>query len=88
MHSVVRGYSELPVKDSNLTAQWARNSAATESNQNDAASSSHVWLTDAKLSERARKLAAVYTSQGLNFPESARTLVAENLDIHNEDDSK
>ena len=39
---------------SNLTAQCAGKPAARDSNENDAASSSQVWLTDAKLSERAR----------------------------------
>ena len=39
---------------SNLTAQCAGKLASGGTNQNDAASSSQVWLTDAKLSERAR----------------------------------
>ena len=73
---------------SNLIAQSAGKPAAGCSNQNDAASSSQVWLTDAKLSERARKLAAKDTSQRQSFPESARKLAAENLDINDEDDSK
>ena len=38
------------------------------------------------LCERARKLAAV--DQDQNFPELARKLAAENLDINDEDDSK
>ena len=38
-----------------------------------------MWLTDAKLSERARQLAAADTSQDQIF---------ENLDINDEDDSK
>ena len=57
-------------------------------NQNDATSSSQVWLTDAKLNESARKLAAADTSHGQSFPESASELAAENLDINDEDDSK
>ena len=52
---------------SNLIAHSAGKPAAGGSNQNDAASNSQVWLTDAKLSERARKLAAVDTSQGQIF---------------------
>ena len=43
---------------SNLIAQCAGKPVAGDSNQNDAASRSQVWLTDAKSSERARKLAA------------------------------
>ena len=52
---------------SNLIAQCAGKPAASGSNQNDAASSSQVWLTDAKMNERARKLVAVDTSQGQSF---------------------
>ena len=48
---------------SNLTAQSAGKLAAGGSNPNDVASSSQVWQTDAKLSERARKLAAVDTRE-------------------------
>ena len=44
------------------------------SGQNDATSSSQVWLTDAKLSERA--LAAADTSQSQSFQERARRLAA------------
>ena len=62
--------------------------AAGGSNQNDAASSSQVWLTDAKMNERARKLAAAGTNQDQSFQERARKLVAENSDINDEDDSK
>ena len=46
-----------------------------------------MWLTDAKLSERARNLAAKDTSQGQRVPESAKNLAAENFDI-DDDDSK
>ena len=63
------------------TSRWS-------SSQNDAASSSQVWLTDAKLRERARKLAAVDTSRGQRFPESARKLAAQNLDIIDEASTK
>ena len=52
---------------SNLITQCAGKPAAGGSNQNDAVSNSQVWLTDAKLSERARKLAAEDTSQGQIF---------------------
>ena len=45
-------------QDSNLTAQCAGEPCAGGSNQNDSASSSQVWLTDARLRERARKLAS------------------------------
>ena len=51
------------------------------SNQNDAASSSHVRLSDAKTNDIARKLAAVDTNQVQSFPERARKLVTENFDI-------
>ena len=51
--------------------------AAEDSNRNDAASSSQVWQTDAKMNAIARRLAAVDTSQDQNFPESARQLAAE-----------
>ena len=73
---------------SNLIAQRAGKSAAGRSNQNDAASSSQVWLTDAKMSERARKLAAVDTNRDQSFPERSRKLAVENSDINDEDDSK
>ena len=91
MHPVARGYSEHPApsqQGSNLKAQRAGKPAAGGSNQNDAASISHKWLTDAKLSERARKLAAVDTNQDQIFQESARKLAAENSGINDEDDSK
>ena len=71
---------------SNLIAQSARKPAAGGSSQNDAASSSQVWLTDAKMNERARKLAAAGTNRDPSFQECARKLPAENSDI--EDDSK
>ena len=70
---------------SNLIAQSAGKPAAGASNHNDAASSSQVWLTDAKLSERARKLASVDTNQDQSFPERARKLAAEDFDINAED---
>ena len=73
---------------SNLRAQCAGKSAAGGSNQNDEASSSQVWLTDAKLSGRARKLGAADTNQDQSFQERARQLTAENFDINDEDDSK
>ena len=73
---------------SNLAAPGAGKPAAGVSSiQNDAASSSQVWLTDAKMSELARKLAAADTNQNQSFQERARTLAAENLDINDEDDS-
>ena len=58
------------------------------SNQNDAALSSQVWLTDAKMNERARKLVVAGTKQELSFQECARKLATENSDINDEDDSK
>ena len=73
---------------SNLIAQCAGKPPVEGSNQNDAASSSQVWLTDAKFSERARKLAAVDTKQDQNFPDRARKLAAEYSDIKDEDASK
>ena len=71
---------------SNLIAQCAGKPAAAGSNQHDAASSSQVWLTDGKMSERARNLAAD-TNQDQSFQERARKLAAENFDINDEDDS-
>ena len=47
-----------------------------------------VWPTDAKLSERATKLAAAGTNQYQSFQGRARKLAAENSDINDEDDSK
>ena len=73
---------------SNLIAQCAGKPAAGGSNQNDAASSSQVLLTDAKMSERARKLAAVDTNEDQSFQEHATKLAAENFDINDEDESK
>ena len=73
---------------SNLIAQCAGKSAAGGSNQNDAASSSQVWLTDAKMSERARKLAAVGANQDQCYQERTRKLATENFDVNDEDDSK
>ena len=80
---------KAPSQDcSNLIAQCAGKPAAWNSNENDAASSSQVWLTDAMMSERARKLAAADTNLDQSFQERARKLAAENLDINDEDDSK
>ena len=73
---------------SNLIAQCDGKPAAGGFNSKCAALSSQMWLTDAKLSERARKLVAVDTNQDQSFPESARTLAAENLDINDEGESK
>ena len=73
---------------SNLSPQSAGKPAAGGSKQNDAASSSQVYLTDAKMNERARKLAAAGTHQDLSFQERARKLVGENSHINDEDDSK
>ena len=73
---------------SNLTPQSAGKPAAGGSKQNDAASSSQVYLTDAKMNERARKLAAAGTHQDMSFQERARKLVGENSHINDEDDSK
>ena len=73
---------------SNLTAQCAWKPAAGGSNQNDATSGSQMWLTNAKMSERARKLAAVDTNLDQSFQERARKLATENFDINDEDDSK
>ena len=52
---------------SNHTAQCTGKPAAGGSNQNDVASSSQVWLTDAKMSERARKPAAGRNEPGSEF---------------------
>ena len=40
------------------------------------------------MSERARKLVVVDTNPDQNFPDRARKLAAENVDINDEDDSK
>ena len=65
-------------RGSNLKAQCAAKLAAGGvQNQHDAASSSRVWRTDAKLSERAMILAAIDTSQGQCVPESARKVAAD-----------
>ena len=69
---------------SNLMAKGA----AGGPNQNDAASSSQVWLSDAKTNDGARKLAAVDTNQDLSFQECVRKLAAENSEIIVDDDSK
>ena len=82
---ILRGPSQ---QESNLRAQCAGKPADGVSNQNDAASSTKVWVTDAKFSESARKLAAADTNQDQSFQERARKLAAENLDINDEDDSK
>ena len=78
-------FSKLPRSD---VEQGTGNLPLEGSNQNDAASSSQVWLTDAKMSERARKLAAAGPNQDQSFPERARKIAAENSDIDGEDDSK
>ena len=62
---------------SNLMAHCAGKPAAGSSNQNDAASSFQVWLSDAKTNDSPRKVAAADMSQGLSFPESARKIAAE-----------
>ena len=72
-------------QDSNLLAESAGKPAAGGSNQNDAASSSQVWLTIAKMNERARKLAAPGTNQDPSCEERARKVAAENSDINDED---
>ena len=84
--------SNLPVtlrapsqQGSNLIAN-AGKLAAGGSNQNDAASSSQVWLSDAQTNDSARKLAAAGTNQDLSFQECARKLAAENSEIIVDDD--
>ena len=72
---------------SNLIA-GAGKPAAEGSNQNDAASSSQVWPSDAKANDSARKLAAVDTNRDLSFQECARKLAAENFEIIVGDDSE
>ena len=52
---------------SNLKAKGAGKRAAGGANQNDAASSSQVWLSDAKTNDNARKLAAARANQDLSF---------------------
>ena len=73
---------------SNLIAQSAGKLAAGGSNQNDAASSSQLWLTDQCKDESARNLAAAGSIQDPSFQECARMLAAGNSDINDEDDSK
>ena len=67
---------------SKLMAQSAGKPVTGGSNQNEAASSSQVWLTDAKLSERPRKIDAARTNQDQSFRERARKLAAGNSDRH------
>ena len=62
-----------------------RRLAAEGSNQNDVASSSQVWQSDAKTNDSQRRLAATGTNQNLDFQDSARRLAAENSDIIDED---
>ena len=62
------------------TSRWG-------SNQNDAVSSSQVWLTDAKTNDSPRKLAAAGTNHDLSVQACARKLAAENSEII-DDDSK
>ena len=57
---------------SNLKAQCAGNPIAGGSKQNDAASSSQVWLTDAKLSERARKPRCCRREPGSEFSKTCK----------------
>ena len=59
--------------------------AAEDSNQNDAASSSQVWQSDAETNESARRLAAAGTNQNLDFHASVRRLAAEKSDIIDDD---
>ena len=75
-------------QSSNLIVQCAGKPVAGGPDQNDAASSSQVWLTDSEVSESARKFAAARTNQDLSFPESARKLAGENSDINDKNDSK
>ena len=56
--------------------------------RNDAASSSQVWLKDAKMRERARKVAAADKNQDQGFHERARKRATENSDINDEDDEQ
>ena len=60
-------FSAFSQQGSNVTAKGAGKPAAGSSNQNYAASSSQVWLTDAKMNGRARKLAAAGANRGLSF---------------------
>ena len=73
---------------SNLIAKSAGKPAAGGSNQNDAASSSQVWLPIAKTDDSARKLLTAGTNLDLSFQDCARELAAENSEINDENDSK
>ena len=80
MHPVARGFSKHPVRKVRISKHICeRKPAAWGSNQNDAASSSQVWLADAMMSERARKLAAASTNQVQNFQEHAKKLAADRV---------
>ena len=66
-----------------------RKPAAGGSNkQYHAASSSQVRLTNAKMNERARNLAAAGTNQDPCFQQRARKFASGSSDINDEDDSK
>ena len=82
---ILKGSSQ---EGSNLTAQCVGTPAAGRFKSNDAASSCQVWLTGAKMSERARILASADTNQDQSFQERAKKLAAENLDTNDEVDSK
>ena len=54
------------------STQSAGKPAAGGSNQNDAASSSQVWLTDAKMSERAKKTRCCRNEPGSEFSRTCK----------------
>ena len=77
MHQTVRGYSEHLVSKVCFFKRVRGYPVATDSNQNEAASSSQVWQKDAERDESARRLVATATTQDfLNFRESSERLMA------------
>ena len=80
------GILRAPSKQgSNLTTKGAGKLAAGGSNQNYAASSSQVWLTDAKTNDITRKLAAAGTNHDQSFQQRTRKFAAEKSEINDED---
>ena len=70
VHRTAPGYSKAFCQCLSLKACVVR-PAAEDSNQNDAASSSQVWQSDAKTNASAERLAATLTYQNLDYQASA-----------------
>ena len=81
------GILRAPRQGSNLTAKVTGKLTAGGSNQNDAASNSQVWPSDARTNDSAKKLAAARTNQDLSFQDCASKLVADSSESNDEDDN-